>query len=433
VGCIPKKLMHFASLTGELRHDMVECGWSIDANAGHDWSKMLQNVNNYIRGLNWGYKKALIKAGVKVIPKLARFEDAHTLVLTDSKGVESKETARRILIAVGGRPQYLEVPGSRECCISSDDLFWRTKPPGKTLVVGAGYIAMECSGFIRGMGHETSVMVRSTPLRNFDQDMIGRVVEAMTDQGINFLMKTAPSKFEKLDDGRVKVYWQHLETKEEFSDTFDTVLQAIGRYADSKQLNLDAVGVQHKDGKILVDRKTMQTTAEGIFAIGDVCKDSPELTPVAIREGTLLADRLYVGGTKSVNYDLIATTIFTPLEYAAIGYSEERAIEKLGKENVEVYHTAFKPLEWNFLKSHKDSLCYTKLIVDTSQNEKVVGFHFAGPNAGEVMQGYAVAVTAGLTKHAFDETIGIHPTCAEEVVGLAVKKSEQAVVVKDGC
>lgn len=412
---------------------MVECGWNIDANAGHDWNKMLQNVNNYIRALNWGYKKSLIKAGVKVFTKLARFEDAHTLILSDAKGVETKETAKRILIAVGGRPQYLDVPGSKECCISSDDLFWRTKPPGKTLVVGAGYIAMECSGFIRGMGHETSMMVRSTPLRNFDQDMIGRVVEVMTDLGINFLMKTAPTKFEKLDDGRVKVYWQQVETKEEFSDTFDTVLQAIGRHADTNQLNLDAVGVKYKDGKIVIDRKTMQTSAESIYAIGDVCVGSPELTPVAIREGTLLADRLYAGGTKSVNYDLIATTIFTPLEYASIGFSEERAIEKLGKENVEVYHTAFKPLEWNFLKSHKDSICYTKLIVDSSKNEKIVGFHFIGPNAGEVMQGYAVAVTAGLTKEAFDETIGIHPTCAEEVVGLKIKKSEQAVVVKDGC
>ena len=425
--------MHFASLTGELRQDMVGCGWTVDMSIPHSWEMMLENVNNYIRSLNWGYKKSLIKAGVKVLTKLARFEDAHTLVLRDAKGVETKETAKRILIAVGGRPHYLDVPGSRECCISSDDLFWRPKAPGKTLVVGAGYIAMECGGFIRGMGHDVTIMVRSVPLRNFDQDMIAKVVEGMNDKGVTFLYNSSPKQFEKLDDGRVLVTWEDVKTKEEFSDTFDTVLQAIGRYADSQQLNLDAVGVKHQEGKILVHQETMMTTAEGIYAIGDVCKGSPELTPVAIREGQYLADRLFNNGTKKVNYDLIATTIFTPLEYACIGYSEEKAIEKLGKENVEVYHTAFKPLEWNFLKSHKDSLCYTKLIVDTSRDEKIIGFHFAGPNAGEVMQGYAVAITAGLTKEAFDETIGIHPTCAEEVVGLTIKKSEQAEVVKDGC
>ena len=433
VGCIPKKLMHFASLSGEMRADMDECGWTVDLTIGHNWEKMLENVNNYIRSLNWGYKKSLIKNGVKTLSKLARFEDAHTLILRDAKGVETKETAKRVLIAVGGRPNYLDVPGSKECCISSDDLFWRQKAPGKTLVIGAGYIAMECGGFIKGMGHEVSIMVRSVPLRNFDQDMIAKVVEAMTDQGIKFLYNSSPKSFEKLDDGRVKVIWEDVKTKEEFSDTFDTVLQAIGRYADTQQLNLDAVGVKHQDGKILVSQDTMMTTTEGIYAIGDVCKGSPELTPVAIREGIYLADRIYNNGTKTVNYDLIATTIFTPLEYACIGLSEEKAIEKFGNENVEVYHTVFKPVEWNFLKTHKTSLCYIKIVVDMSKDEKIIGFHYAGPNAGEVMQGYAVAITAGLNKAAFDETISIHPTNAEEVLGLTIKKSEQAVVIKEGC
>lgn len=432
VGCIPKKLMHFAALTGHLREDMKECGWDVDASKPHDWTKMLENVNNYIKGLNWGYKKALIKAGVKIFTKLASLENANTIVLDDGKGNTEKVTAKRILIAVGGRPTYLDVPGSREYCISSDDLFWMKNPPGKTLVIGAGYIAMECGGFTNGMGHETFLMVRSTPLRNFDQDMVKKVVEDMNDHGVTFLMKCEPIKFEKHANGKIQCTWRNSETKEEFSDFFDTVLQAIGRYADTKQLGLDNVGVKHEHGKIIVD-KDLKTTVDNIYAIGDVCKGSPELTPVAIKEGLFLCDRLYANGNKRVNYDQIPTTIFTPLEYSAMGFSEEKAIEKLGKDNVEVYHTSFKPLEWNFLKSRKDNLCYVKLVVDKSKDEKIVGFHYAGPNAGEVLQGYAVAITAGLTKQAFDDTLGIHPTCSEEVVQLTIKKSEQAEVVKEGC
>lgn len=432
VGCIPKKMMHFAAATGHLRADMQEMGWDVSLEQTHDWGKMVTNVNTYVKSLNWGYKKALIKAGVKIFPMLATIKDAHTIHLTDNKGKEDVQTAKNILIAVGGRPTYLDVPGSKEYCISSDDLFWMKKAPGKTLVIGAGYIAMECGGFMNGMGHDTYIMVRSTPLRNFDQDMIKKVVEDMTDHGVHFIMQSSPTQFEKTEDGKIKCTWVNSETKEEFCDFFDTVLQAIGRYADTVQLGLDNVGIKHEGGKIVTD-KDNKTTCDNIFAIGDVAKNNPELTPVAIREGLFLVDRLYSGGNKYLNYDHIPTTIFTPLEYSCMGLSEEKAFARLGEENVEVYHTAFKPLEWNFLKTRKDNLCYCKLIVDKTQNEKIIGFHYVGPNAGEVLQGYAVAITAGLTKQHFDDTLGIHPTVSEELVGLTVKKSENKEAVKDGC
>lgn len=433
VGCIPKKMMHYAATTGHLREDMKEMGWNVDQAQAHDWTKMITNVNNHVKSLNWGYKKALIKAGVKIYTHLASLKDAHTLELDNKKGEVKVETARHILIAVGGRPSYVDVPGSKEYCISSDDLFWLKKPPGKTMVIGAGYIAMECGGFMNGMGHETFLMVRSTPLRNFDQDMIKKVVEDMTDNGVTFLNGCSPLSFEKdASSGKIKVKWVHSETKEEFTDFFDTVLQAIGRYADTVQLGLDAAGVKHEHGKIITDRDN-RTSTPNIFAIGDVAKGSPELTPVAIKEGIFLVDRLYAGGNKYLNYDHIPTTIFTPLEYSCMGLSEEKAKAQLGEENIEVYHTAFKPLEWNFLETHKDNLCYTKLIVDKTKNEKVIGFHYAGPNAGEVLQGYAVAITAGLTKADFDNTMGIHPTVSEEIVGLVEKKSENPEALKEGC
>lgn len=432
VGCIPKKLLHFAALSGSMKRDMVEAGWEIDSNAKHSWAKMIENVNNHVKSLNWGYKKMLKESNIKLFPRLARLVDAHTIELDDGKGSKIQETADKIVIAVGGRPTYLDVPGSRQYCISSDDLFWLKEAPKKTLIIGAGYIAMECAGFLHALGNHTSLMVRSTPLRNFDQDMVKKVVEAMQQEGITFINNATPTKFEKSPDSdtQIRVFWNQ-DGEEKFED-YDTVMQAIGRYADTKQMNLETVGVQHKEGKIIV--KDSQTSVENIYAIGDVCYGSPELTPVAIREAELLVERLYEGGTESLDPTHIATTIFTPLEYACIGNSEEAARQRFGATAVEVYHMSFKPLEWNFLKwDRPDSLCYAKLIVNEHDSDRVVGLHFVGPNAGEVMQGYAVAITAGLTYKAFKKTISIHPTVSEEIVQLSVKKSVQPNVVKKGC
>lgn len=327
VGCIPKKLMHFASMSGELRHDQIECGWEVDTSVQHNWEKMLENVGNYIRGLNWGYKKTFIAEKIKYIPKLASFIDNHTIKLVDAKGKEDKVTANHIVIATGGRPTYLDVPGLKENCITSDDLFWQKKAPGKTLVIGAGYIALECGGFVKGMGHEVAVMVRSVPLRNFDQDMVAKIVEKMEELGVRFLNQSNPSSFEKLENGKILAKWSANGLPEVFEEEFDTILLATGRTPDLSGLNLEAVNVELKWSKVVVDKHN-RTSTENIFAIGDIIVGSPELTPVAIREGILLAEYLYANSTKTLNYSLIATTIFTPLEYSCIGLSEEKAIEK---------------------------------------------------------------------------------------------------------
>ena len=201
VGCIPKKLMHFASQVGELRHDQKEAGWEgIDAGAAHNWNTMLQNVNDHVKQLNWGYKVQLMQENVKYYNRLASLIDTHTIKLVDVKGNEEIITAKDILIAVGGRPTYLSFPGCKEYCVTSDDIFWRKTPPGRTLVIGAGYIAMECGGFLQGMGYDVSIMVRSVPLRNFDQDMVKRVVKNMESIGVNFLEKSNPVKIEKNEE-----------------------------------------------------------------------------------------------------------------------------------------------------------------------------------------------------------------------------------------
>lgn len=196
---------------------------------------------------------------------------------------------------------------------------------------------------------------------------------------------------------------------------------------------MDKAGVTLcKNGKVPVN-DINQTNVSHIYAIGDIIENSPELTPVAITEGKYLANRLYKGGTQKVNYDMIPTTIFTPLEYSCVGLSEEKATERHGADNIEVFHTAFKPLEWNFLPARQDSLCYIKVVCKIDEDNKVLGIHYVGPNAGEVMQGYAVAILKGINIQDLRNTIGIHPTCAEELCDLEITKREKPEVVKTGC
>jgi len=210
---------------------------------------------------------------------------------------------------------------------------------------------------------------------------------------------------------------------------FDTVLMAVGRAGLAGQLNVKAAGLDYleKNGKITVNDAD-QTSVSHIYAIGDVADGKPELTPVAIQAGRKLVRRLFAGSSKIMDYTDVATAVFTPIEYGAVGYSEEDAVKKLGKENVKVYHDNPIPLEWQHtLNSHRaadNNEGYMKIVCDTSQNEKVVGIHILGPNAGEIIQGLSVAIKCGLTKEILDDTVGIHPTFAEAYVGLTKTTAE---------
>ena len=285
----------------------------------------------FFRRINWSYKKKFIRESVTYKNALASFVDNHTIKLVKKDGTETTVTVDKVILATGGRPNYLDIEGGKEHTITSDDLFWRQEAPGKTLVIGAGYIALECGGFIKGMGHEVAIMVRSVPLRTFDQGMVGRIVKAMDHMGVRFLNKSTPNSFARQENGKVLAKWTtKLEdgTTEQHEEEFDTVLLAVGRKPDLSGLNLEAVGVQlDPKGRIIVD-ENKKTTADNIYAVGDIIVGSPELTPVAIREGINLAKRLYEGIDQKVNYDLIPTTIFTPLEYASIGPAEQVAYDK---------------------------------------------------------------------------------------------------------
>jgi len=430
VGCIPKKLCHQAALLGHQVVDSKSFGWS-EANKGkHNWEGMVTNIQDYIQSLNFKYKVDLRSNKVEYLNELGSFTGSHTISAVNKKGVERTISAKRFVVAVGGRPTTLDIPGG-ELAMSSDDIFQLEKHPGKTLCVGASYIALECAGFLTGLGVDTTVMVRSILLRGFDQDMAGQIGEYMEKEGTKFIRGVVPTKMEKTSDGRIQVTFGDNQT-----DVYDTVLAAVGRYADTKNLNLDAAGVKAwKNGKVIVEQE--QTSAQHIYAIGDcICdkegKPGLELTPVAIQAGELLSQRLFSNSTKAMDYNTVPTTVFTPLEYGCIGFSEEDAASLL-KGDLEVYHSYYTPLEQAICEEREHDKCYVKLLCDKSDSLRVVGFHVLGPNAGEITQGFATAMKLGMTYDDVKETVGIHPTDAEKFTTLKVTKASGASSSGGGC
>lgn len=436
VGCIPKKLMHQAGLLGESIEDAKKYGWMLpEEKAKHDWSKMVQAIQDYIGGLNWGYKVELRDKAVKYINAYGEIQSANTIKTTNKRGKEETITAAKIIVATGERPRYPDIPGV-EHCISSDDLFSLASPPGKTLVIGASYVALECAGFLTSLGFDTTVMVRSIFLRGFDQqcaNMIGNHLEKGA--GAKIIRPAVPEAIEKTESGKLKVTYKNNETGAQDTEEYDTVLLAIGREPCTTGIGLENVGVElAKNGKVLVNEKE-ETNVENVYAIGDILKDRLELTPVAIQAGRLLARRLFGGAIEKMDYVNVATTVFTPLEYSACGYSEDAALEKFGEHSVEIYHRKFWPLEWT-VAGHDPQLCYMKVITlrDRSDGvEPVIGMHYVGPQAGEVMQGFSAAMKSGLTKSVLDSTVGIHPVNAEWFTTCEITKRSGVELQQSGC
>jgi len=457
VGCIPKKLMHKAALHGEDMHNAAKFGWAGAEGVQCNWEKLVSQVQDYIHTLNYGYKEQLKSEDVEYLNCYGTFVDPHTIQCDYGPGNEAQNctiTARRIVIAVGGRPNALTCPGG-EFALSSDDIFMHPTNPGKVCVVGASYVALECAGFLTAIGLDVTVLVRSILLRGFDQQMAGVIKDYMIAHGTKFIDGVTPSAIVKGADGKLTVSWvdaKGQDAEKAGEDQFDTVLQAIGRSALTKELGLDKAGVESNPRSGKIKTKHEATNVSHIFAIGDVIDGPWELTPVAIQAGKLLAARLYGGGKLYMDYHTIPTTVFTPMEYGAIGYAEDDAIAEFGAlgDAVEVYHSSFTPLEWALahpdpsltdkdaraarkLIESEQGACYLKLIVLLKEDERVVGFHYCGPNAGEVTQGFATAMRLGATKMDFDMTVGIHPTCSENFTTLTVKKSSGESAAADGC
>ena len=288
VGCIPKKMMHYAGLLYDQMKFLPLVGYPKEITKEFNWDTLRDNVQGHISSLNFGYRAQLRKNKVTYYNKYARFIDTHTIELTDKKGQKETITADKILVSIGLRPTYLDVPGAKEFCITSDDLFKLKKAPGKTLIVGASYIAVECASFLKSLGYDVTLMVRSIILRGFDRDMADRLRGVLERDGIKFLDKCTPLSFTK-DGEKIVCDFKNNTNGESYKDEFDTVLLATGRMADCSKINIACTGVNlAKSGKIIVDQYD-KTNVENIFAIGDISEGRPELAPPAIKAGKYLA------------------------------------------------------------------------------------------------------------------------------------------------
>lgn len=363
-------MMHHAAILGDAAKDAKGYGWSNLDTGKHDWATLRQNVQDHIKGLNFSYRVQLRETGVTYLNKLGKFTGPNSMELTDAKGKTQTITAARFVIATGGRPSPLNIPGG-ELAITSDDIFMKETAPGKTCVVGAGYVALECAGFLTALHQgDVTVLVRSTPLRTFDKDVVNYIQDYMMHHGTKIVTGVLPNSIQKLPNGRLLV--SYGDTSEEF----DTVLEAIGRTPDLAGLNMSALSedgngpkVHGSSGKLLCQNE--QTSIPHVYAIGDVVHTCPELTPVAILAGKLLARRLFGGSGETVEYRNIATAVFTPLELGTVGLTEKEAAEVHGEDAIDCFIASFSPLEWSITDNHTDLSCFAKIVVLKEQNNKV--------------------------------------------------------------
>ncbi|WP_171122804.1 MULTISPECIES: glutathione-disulfide reductase [unclassified Ruegeria] len=397
-GCVPKKLMVFASEFSGMVEDAQAYGWDIQPGA-FNWNTFHGKLVAELDRLEGIYRNILKNNGVESFDQRAHVVDPHTVELADG----TRKTAKHILIATGGRPVVPEFPGS-DLAITSNEIFHLEKLPESILIVGGGYIASEFAGIMNGLGVKTTQFYRGAQiLRGFDEEARGLICEEMRQNGIDVRLGTNVLEMTK-EGEQIRV-----KATDGTEDRFDVVMYATGRAPNADDLGLEALGVARgRKGEIVVDEYS-QTAVPSIYAIGDVT-DRVNLTPVAIREGMAFVETVFRGNPTPVDHELIPTAIFTQPEMGTVGLSEEEAA---AQEPIEVYATSFKPMQKAFAGGTQRVLM--KLIV-SQETRKVLGCHIVAPGAGEMIQLAGIAVKMGATKEDFDRTVAVHPVMAEELV-----------------
>jgi glutathione reductase (NADPH) len=399
-GCVPKKLMVFASGFPTNLAIARAYGWDVTAGA-FDWTQFRTTLESELDRLEDAYRTTLTNAGVTIHDARAVLEDAHTVRLATGETF----TAAHILIATGGHPFRPDIPGA-ELGVTSNDMFHLPALPKRALVVGGGYIASEFACILHGLGVQITQFYRGAQiLRGFDDEARGHVSTAMQERGITIRCGTDLIHLEKTAGGI------SAKATDGSQSEFDLVLFATGRVPNSSGMGLESLGVQlGRRGQIVVDDYS-QTGVPSIFAVGDVT-DRINLTPVAIREGHAFADTVFRGIPTKADHDLVPSAVFTQPEMGAIGLTEEAARDA---EPIEVYATSFRPMKTAF--AGRPDRVMMKLIVSQA-TRRILGCHIVAPEAGEMIQLAAIAIKMGATKEDFDRTVAVHPTMAEELVTL---------------
>ncbi|EGD78641.1 glutathione reductase [Salpingoeca rosetta] len=405
VGCVPKKVMYYAATVAETLHDANEYGFDVTMNGPFDWAKLKKKRDAYIKRLNGIYDRNLEKGEIEKIVGRAKFVDAKTV---DVDG--QLYTADHIVVATGGFPTMPQVPGI-DHAINSDGFFELEELPKKSVVCGAGYIAIEMAGILNALGSDVTLCIRHEEfLRTFDPLVREVVMEEMTKAGVKILKNSCISSIEKTDSGLNAKF--AVKGEEHVISGCDTVLMAIGR-RPLTDIGLDKAGVKltHK-GHIAVD-EWQQTSAANVYALGDVCGKF-ELTPVAIATGRKLAHRLFEPNPKSKqDFECIPTVVFSHPPTGTCGMTEDEAKDAFGADNIKIYKTRFTPM-YHAMMERKTTTAMK--LVCAGPEERVVGLHMVGLGCDEMLQGFGVAMKMGATKAQFDSCVAIHPTSSEELV-----------------
>ena len=404
VGCVPKKLFFYASYFSEEFNHAQSYGWYHNNNR-FVWNDLIKNKNKEIERLNGIYQKILNDSNVKVFEEHAKIVDPHTIKINNEN-----ITTKYIMIATGGWPYVPNIEG-KELAITSNEAFFLETLPNKIIIVGGGYIAVEFASIFKGLNIETSLIYRGPLfLRGFDKDLREVLSNEMKKKGINLIFNKDIKKIKKinteisaeLDDGQELIS--------------DQVMFATGRRPNCSNIGLDEVGLKlDADGAIEIN-SNYQTSISSIYAVGDVT-NRINLTPVALAEGSIVANNLFNNTSKIASYENIPTCVFSQPNIATVGLTEDEARKKY--KDITVYKSLFTPLKLTLTQNNEKS--FIKLITNKKTN-LVIGAHMVGENAGEIMQGIAIAIKAGATKDIFDSTIGIHPTLAEEFVTMRNSK-----------
>ncbi|MBO2605587.1 glutathione-disulfide reductase [Shewanella algae] len=404
VGCVPKKVMWYGAQVAEAMHLYAkDYGFDVSVNQ-FDWNTLVASREAYIERIHGSYERGLANNKVTVVNGYGRFVDNHTIEVDGEH-----YSAEHILIATGGAPSIPDIPGA-EHGIDSDGFFALREQPKRVAVVGAGYIAVEIAGVLHALGSETHLFVRKhAPLRNFDPMLYETLMESMASEGPSLHTQSIPKEVRKNADGSLTLV---LENAEEY--TVDSLIWAIGRAPATGNIGLENTDVQLDPKGYVITDAQQNTSAKGVYCVGDIMAGGVELTPVAVKAGRLLSERLFGAMPDAkMDYDCIPTVVFSHPPIGTMGLTEPEAKERFGEDQVKVYTSSFTSM-YTAVTAHRQA-CKMKLVC-AGADEKVVGIHGIGFGMDEILQGFGVAIKMGATKADFDAVVAIHPTGAEEFV-----------------
>lgn len=412
VGCVPKKLLVYASEYPNLMKEAQGYGFSPELAASasaFNWQALIDNKTNEIKRLNGIYNNLLKNSGVTILTGFAQIEDAHTVRVQDQL-----YRAERIVIATGGWPVKPDIVGS-EYGITSNEAFYLPHLPKRIMVIGGGYIAVEFAGIFNGLGSAVQLVYRGEHiLREFDAGIRTFAAEQIAASGIQVRTNLNVERIERLANGVLRCDMSDGQQQE-----VDCVMFATGRKPNTDGLNLAEVGVATRDNGTIIVNDAFQTSVPSIYALGDVI-GTKALTPIALAQAMSFLSQWLDGAANTLNYRNVATAVFCQPNIATVGMTEEEALAEFGSEDVQIFETRFRPMKHTLSGLNQRTMM--KLVVQRS-TDLVVGAHMVGEEAGEIIQGLSIAINAGATKAVFDRTIGIHPTAAEEFVTLRTART----------